>query len=101
MLLTSHLGNLHNVTDLKIHGEDPLSFSVANHCGISMAWLLLAALLFLLRLNVDLEGGRKVAMLRNPDSITDMNSISPRIRNFSVLFQYPTYKIAGKPSPGL
>lgn len=59
MLLASHLDNLHNATDLKMHGkEDPLPFLVANHCRISMAWLLLGAHLFLLSLDVDSEGGR-------------------------------------------
>lgn len=95
MLLTSHLENLHNVTDLKMHGEeDPLPFSVANHCGISMAWLLLAAQLFLLRLDVDSEDWKDCdRTLSSVDSITDVSTISPWIRNFSVLFQHPTYNI--------
>lgn len=38
MLLTSHLDDLHNVTDLKIHGEeDPFPFSGVAHCEISVA----------------------------------------------------------------
>jgi len=50
VLLTSHLDNLHNVTDLKIHGEEDLfPFSVAAHCGISACFLLLAERLLLLR----------------------------------------------------
>lgn len=58
MLLTSHLDNLHNVTDLKMHGEeDPFPFSVAGHCGISAAWLVLAAWLLLLGPYVTWRGG--------------------------------------------
>lgn len=41
MLLTSHLDNLHNVIDLKIHGihgeEDPFPFRGVAHCEIYVA----------------------------------------------------------------
>lgn len=57
MLLTSHLDNLHNVTDLKMHGEeDPFPSSVAlwDFCG----FIAVSSVVAPPGAVCDLEGGR-------------------------------------------
>lgn len=94
MLLTSHLDNLHNVTDLKMHGEeDPFPFSVAALCGTRAARLLLAVWWLLLGPYVTRNVGGQGQTLRNPGSLTDTGNITTgKQLQFSVPVPYQQNK---------